>query len=122
MTAVRRTVPFQVVINFHMMEQGRSNECLPRCFKADGGVCFRRRNAHEQDYFHRGSRGTSKDGNCLPLRTGRNRWCTGRQAVVEVVSAPIMLLNEAVSVFVAELDFPEQDYFHRAPRGTLFAT
>ena len=122
MTAVRRTVPFQVVINFHMMEQGRSNECLPRCFKADGGVCFRRRNAHEQDYFHRGSRGTSKDGNCLPLRTGRNRWCTGRQAVVEVVSAPIMLLNEEVSVFVAELDFPEQDYFHRAPRGTLFAT
>ena len=33
-----------------------------------------------------------------------------------------MLLNEAVSVFFAELDFPEQDYFHRAPRGTLFAT
>ena len=28
MTAVRRTVPFQVVINFHMMEQGRSNECF----------------------------------------------------------------------------------------------
>ena len=56
------------------------------------------------------------------VRAGRNRWCTGRQAVVEVASAPIMLLNEAVSVVVAELDFPEQDYFHRAPRGTLFAT